>query len=71
MYKMQKHPDIDKYICVNTQKNIYSYSIPLNPFNTDYANFKREINEGKAQLQDADGKLMSADAAKAFVATLP
>jgi len=43
---------------------------PSDPANTDYANFKKEVLEG-AELQDADGVVMSADAAKAFIATLP
>lgn len=46
-------------------------SFLFDPANTDYANFKREVNEGTAQLQDADGNLMTAEAAKQFVATLP
>lgn len=41
------------------------------PQNPDYANFKREINEGTAQLQDADGNLMTAEQAKDFVKELP
>jgi hypothetical protein len=45
--------------------------IPLDPANTDYANFKKEINEGKAELQDADGNVMSAEEAKEYIATLP
>ena len=45
--------------------------IPFAPANTDYANFKREINEGTAQLQDADGNLMTAEQAKQFVKELP
>lgn len=45
--------------------------IPFDPANTDYANFKAQINAGEAQLEDADGNLMSADAAKAYVAGLP
>jgi len=45
-------------------------SIPFNPDNTDYANFKKEVLEG-AELQDADGVVMSADAAKEFVRGLP
>ena len=44
-------------------------SIPLDPANTDYANFKKEILADEAQLQDADGNVM-ADA-KAYVASLP
>ena len=45
--------------------------IPFDTANTDYANFKREINEGTAQLQDADGNLMTAEQAKDFVKELP
>ena len=46
-------------------------NIPFDPANTDYANFKAQINADEAQLEDADGNVMSADAAKAYVATLP
>lgn len=45
--------------------------IPFDPANTDYANFKSQINADEAQLADADGVLMTAEEAKAFVATLP
>ena len=45
--------------------------IPFDPANTDYANFINEINNDKAQLEDADGNLMTQEEAKAFVATLP
>ena len=44
--------------------------IPFDPANTDYQQFKKDIMAG-GELQDADGNVMSADAAKAFVATLP
>jgi hypothetical protein len=50
------------------QDNTY---IPFDPANTDFANFKKEINDNEAQLQDADGKTMTANKAKEFVATLP
>ena len=46
-------------------------SIPFNPDNTEYQTFKKEINEGTAQLEDADGNLMTEQEAKDFVATLP
>jgi hypothetical protein len=46
-------------------------SIPYDPANTDYANFKKEINVDEAQLEDADGDLMTAEQAKEYVATLP
>ena len=45
--------------------------IPMNHDNTDYANFKKEILADEAQLQDADGNVMAAAEAKAYVATLP
>jgi hypothetical protein len=46
-------------------------SIPINPDNTDYANFKTAILEDKAQLEDADGNTMTAEQAKDFVKELP
>ena len=46
-------------------------SIPFAPDNTDYQNFKKQINADEAQLEDAEGTLMTAEQAKAYVATLP
>jgi hypothetical protein len=37
--------------------------------NTDYVNFKRDMEEGKAELQDADGVVMTD--AQEFVRGLP
>ena len=51
------------------QKDGFNISIPFDPANTDYANFKKQILADEAQLQDADGNVM-ADA-KAYVASLP
>jgi hypothetical protein len=45
-------------------------SIPFDPANTDYAEFKKAVTAG-AELQDVDGNVMSPEAAQAFVATLP
>lgn len=45
--------------------------IPFDPANTDYQNFKAQINADEAQLEDAEGTLMTAEQAKAYVATLP
>ena len=45
--------------------------IPFDPANTDYQTFKKEINEGTAQLEDADGVLMTPQQAKDFVKELP
>lgn len=46
-------------------------SIPYDPSNMDYQNFKTQINDETAQLEDTDGVLMTPDEAKAYVATLP
>lgn len=46
-------------------------SIPFFPGNTDYENFKVQINNEIAQLETADGVLMTPEEAKAYVATLP
>jgi hypothetical protein len=45
--------------------------IPFDPANTDYARFKKAINEEIAELQDADGNTMTAAEAKSYIATLP
>jgi hypothetical protein len=45
--------------------------IPMNLDNTDYAQFKKAISEETAQLQDAEGNLMTAQAAKDFIKELP
>ena len=47
------------------------YSIPFDPANTDYANFKKQILSDEAQLQDADGDTMTATQAKDYVKELP
>jgi hypothetical protein len=43
--------------------------IPFDPANTDFANFKKEILADEAQLQDADGNVMTDS--KDYVRTLP
>ena len=45
--------------------------IPFDPANTDYANFRKQILADEAQLQDAEGVLMTPEEAKAYVASLP
>lgn len=46
-------------------------AIPFDPANSDYQAFKQQINDETAQLEDADGNLMTPEEAKAYVATLP
>lgn len=52
---------------VNLFNNI---AIPFDPANVDFQNFKKEVLAG-AELQDADGNVMTQEQAKAYVATLP
>ena len=69
MYKLIKS------VYTNTINEVQRLSdnafIPFDTANTDYANFKKQINADEAQLEDADGNLMTAEQAKAYVATLP
>lgn len=44
--------------------------IPFDPANTDYQKFKSDILSG-AELQDADGNVMTSDEAKSFISNLP
>lgn len=68
MYKLQN--DKDNKPCAVTIVG-QTISIPFDPANTDYANFKTAILEDKAQLDDADGNTMTAEQAKDFVKELP
>lgn len=70
MYKQYKNLDGSTNLnaIIRTQD---SACIPFDPANTDYANFKKAINEETAELQDADGNTMTAAEAKAYIATLP
>ena len=70
MYKRFGIPyGLNEEVCVTRLSD--NASIPFNPANTDYANFKTAILEDKAQLQDADGNTMTAEQAKDFVKELP
>jgi hypothetical protein len=44
-------------------------TIPFDPANTDYQTFKREVLAG-AELQDADGNVMTQEQANQFVGGL-
>ena len=71
MYKLQHCKDVtgattEITVVVRTSDGA---CIPFDPANTDYANFKKEILADEAQLQDADGNVMTD--AKAYVASLP
>ena len=67
MYKLTvKEPGMMERV-IRIQDNA---SIPLDPANTDYQQFKTDVLAG-AELQDADGVKLTAKKAKAFIATLP
>jgi hypothetical protein len=68
MYKLFKDRDGVKNVGVTFDNRM---SIPFAPDNTDYAQFKKAISEETAQLQDAEGTLMTAQAAKDFIKELP
>lgn len=69
MYKLQKDKDTGKDYAI---KRIFdSAVIPFDLANTDYADFKRLVLSGEAELQDADGVLMSAEQAQDYVKELP
>ena len=71
-YKLFKTPrDTEPSSVFRTDDNGQVWSIPFDTANTDYQNFKKQINADEAQLEDADGNLMTAEQAKAYVATLP
>lgn len=67
MYKLYKD-FITNRVCMVIRPSDNA-CIPFDPANTDYANFKKQILADEAQLEDADGNLMTD--AKAYVASLP
>jgi hypothetical protein len=72
-YKLNKSRDDMPINSVNRYESdsILVLSIPFVSANTDYANFKEEILAGRVELQDSDGNVMSNDAAKEFIGSLP
>ena len=69
IYKLQNGLFSDVAVAVTIVGQ--AISIPFNPENTDYQNFKAQINDESAQLEDAEGVLMTPEEAKSYVATLP
>ena len=71
MYKLNKDCEGNVSSVTKNDGSGLILCIPFDPANTDYQNFKKQINADEAQLEDADGNLMTAEQAKEFVATLP
>jgi hypothetical protein len=69
MYKLNKNLD-NKITSISTKQGSTDLCIPFALDNTDYAQFKKAVAEG-AELQDADGNVMSADDAQEFIRGLP
>jgi hypothetical protein len=72
MYKLlpkQQTPSglVDANVVQKIEDNAF---IPFAPANTDYQTFKKEVLAG-AELQDADGNVMTQEQANEFIATLP
>lgn len=70
MYRLSAVSDSKEIVSSVLRVNDFSW-IPFDPANTDYQQFKQAINEDTAQLEDADGVLMTAEEAKAFIKELP
>ena len=58
----------DAAMTLNVSPQLSFFFAPDNP---DYQAFKASINDESAQLETADGVLMTPEEAKAYVATLP
>ncbi len=69
MYKLTKPLFLELPITIVKRLSDNAF-IPFDPDNTDYANFKKEVLAG-AELQDADGNVMTTEEANAFIGTLP
>jgi hypothetical protein len=68
MYKLLKGMKND-FVGVSILIGNMLYSIPFDPANTDYQTFKKEVLAG-AELQDADGNVMTQEQADQFVGGL-
>lgn len=71
MYKILKCVVTGQVYNNSIQRLSDSAFVPYDPENTDYQTFKQQVNDESAQIEDADGNVMSSEAAKAYVATLP
>ena len=67
LYKAFPSNVVNAAMTVNTDPCV---SFLFNPDNTDYANFKKEVLAG-AELQDADGNVMTQEQADDFIKELP
>jgi hypothetical protein len=66
MYKIFKNP-LGSGGVIRTLDNAF---IPFDTANTDYQKFKSDVLAG-AELQDADGNVMTQEQAEAYIKELP
>jgi len=69
MYKLSKNLQGEINSVTFRQGNML-FGAPFVPDNTDYAEFKKAVTAG-AELEDADGNVMTEQAAQEFVRGLP
>ena len=70
MYKLVKNPKTETVNVVNKQNGNILLSVPFDSTNTDYQTFKKEVLAG-AELQDADGNVMTQEQISKFIENLP
>ena len=70
IYKLYKAFPSDVVNAVMTINSDPCISVLFDPNNGDYANFKKEVLAG-AELQDADGNVMTQEQADDFIKELP
>lgn len=69
-YRLQLHP-ITNLPDQTLQRLDDATFIPMALDNQHYLRFKSDILSGLAQLENADGVIMSAESAKKFIESLP
>jgi hypothetical protein len=70
MYKLVKNPNDPTKLSGMIHRLSDNVFIPPDPANTDYQTFKKEVLAG-AELQDADGNVMTQEQADNFIGSLP
>ena len=69
MYKQCK-PVFEGTEVTSVIRTTDGFCIPFAPDNTDYQRFKKDLETG-AELQDAEGTVMTSEQIQQFIATLP
>jgi len=70
MYELVKNELTGAITSVRIVNENSVISIPFDPANTDYQRFKEQVLDG-AELQDADGNVMTQEQANEFIGSLP